>query len=352
MKKIFTLLSVLTLAATSAFAQVKTYTGNLFVTVGEEAPVGPMESTIIVTKQDDGNYTFALKNFVLKDDETELPVGNVEMTDIPVSEEGGVISLKHSAGVMITDGDAEGYDFWMGPFICAEVGAIPVDIDAYMTDDKLYAKINIDLTSTALEMAIKVTFDEPFPVDEGKTYTGNLFVTVGETEPAGPIESTVIVNKLVDGTYSLSLKNFVLTDGETDIPVGNVKVTGIPAEKKGDAMLLKHSANVMLTEGDAEGYDFWLGPMICEEVGAIPVDIDAKMTDDKLYANINIDLTSTALEMAIKVTFGEDFPIVDGISNVTTTTTDDMPVFNVAGQRVNANTKGLVIKGGKVYLNK
>lgn len=41
-----------------------------------------------------------------------------------------------------------------------------------------------------------------------------------------------------------------------------------------------------------------------------------------------------------------------GISNITATEAVDTPAYNIAGQRVNADAKGLIIKGGKKYVNK
>lgn len=41
-----------------------------------------------------------------------------------------------------------------------------------------------------------------------------------------------------------------------------------------------------------------------------------------------------------------------GISNITADENADAPAYNIAGQRVNANAKGLVIKNGKKYVNK
>lgn len=41
-----------------------------------------------------------------------------------------------------------------------------------------------------------------------------------------------------------------------------------------------------------------------------------------------------------------------GISNITADENADAPAYNIAGQRVNANAKGLVIRNGKKYVNK
>lgn len=50
----------------------------------------------------------------------------------------------------------------------------------------------------------------------------------------------------------------------------------------------------------------------------------------------------------LKITYGEG----TGITNISADKASDNVLYNVAGQRVNANAKGLVIKNGKKYINK
>lgn len=51
--------------------------------------------------------------------------------------------------------------------------------------------------------------------------------------------------------------------------------------------------------------------------------------------------------------FGYEFtPSGTGISNITATDDADAPVYNLAGQRVSKDTKGLLIKNGKKFINK
>lgn len=51
--------------------------------------------------------------------------------------------------------------------------------------------------------------------------------------------------------------------------------------------------------------------------------------------------------------YGYEFtPSGTGISNITATDDADAPVYNLAGQRVSKDTKGLLIKNGKKFINK
>lgn len=51
--------------------------------------------------------------------------------------------------------------------------------------------------------------------------------------------------------------------------------------------------------------------------------------------------------------YGFEFtPSGTGISDITATDDADAPVYNLAGQRVSKDTKGLLIKNGKKFINK
>ncbi len=175
-------------------------------------------------------------------------------------------------------------------------------------------------------------------------FTDNLIVTVNG-EASNPMQSTIHIEKQADGKYTLSLKNFILADEETEIPVGNVTVTDVEGVEQPDGTItLKQEQSVMLEDGDDPNVDFWMGPLICAEVGAIPVNISAVM-DDKLNATINIDLSKTSFEQSIRVLFGN---IATSIKNVTPASqTKSDAVYNLSGQRVSKDYKGIVIKNGR-----
>lgn len=175
-------------------------------------------------------------------------------------------------------------------------------------------------------------------------FTDNLVVTINGSS-SEPMPSTIHVEKQADGKYTLSLNNFILSGSETDMPVGNVKVTDVEGVKQEDGTIaLKQTQDVMIEAGDVEGIDMWYGPMICAQVGAVPVVLDAVM-GDKLDANIDIDLSQTAIAQKIQVTFGST---ATGIRHTTVTEkTASDAVYNLNGQRVGEGYKGIVIVNGK-----
>lgn len=130
-------------------SQAKSYTDNLVVTVmGSTKPA--QQATIEVTKQSNGKYTLALKNFELTG---VMAVGTVEMTDVDAVEEDGVVKLSTKQTVTIKDGD--------DPEVNWALEGVPVDVDmtADMTDDKLKADINILYSIPGvMDMDINVKF--------------------------------------------------------------------------------------------------------------------------------------------------------------------------------------------------
>lgn len=108
------------------------------------------QATIEVTKQSNGKYTLALKNFELTG---VMAVGTVEMTDVDAVEEDGVVKLSTKQTVTIKAGD--------DPEVNWALKGVPVDVDmtADMTDDKLKADINILYSIPGvMDMDINVKF--------------------------------------------------------------------------------------------------------------------------------------------------------------------------------------------------
>lgn len=133
----------------TAESQTKSYTDNLVVTaMGSTMPA--QQATIDVTKQDNGKYTLALKNFELTG---VMSVGTVEMTDVDAVEEDGVVKLSTKQTVTIKAGD--------DPEVNWALKGVPVDVDmtAEMTEDKLKADINILYSIPGvMDMDINVKF--------------------------------------------------------------------------------------------------------------------------------------------------------------------------------------------------
>lgn len=62
-----------------------------------------------------------------------------------------------------------------------------------------------------------------------------------------------------------------------------------------------------------------------------------------------LEVPTVAAARALKLVFDDE---VTGVTNIATENAADARYFNLQGQRVNANTKGIVIKNGRKYINK
>lgn len=143
MKKFYTILAAMLFTLGTMAQTEKQYTENLVVCVNEESTeAGP--TTVTVVDNGDGTYDFRLKNFVLYVGGEPMPVGNIEVTNIPSTTENGITHLECQQEIEITEGDLEDAEFWAGPML----GVLPLNLKADMTEDRLYAHIDLDLMDT------------------------------------------------------------------------------------------------------------------------------------------------------------------------------------------------------------
>lgn len=128
-------------------------------------------------------------------------------------------------------------------------------------------------------------------------YNDNMRVTLdGQTIFKGATTISVDVEDAAKGTYSLNLKNFVLS---ADAAVGNIHVTNVPGTTYSDGTVtLATEQEITIEPGDLEGVKVWLGPMLQE----VPVKVYGRIKDGKLYANIAINNSLGD----ITVNFGEN----------------------------------------------
>ncbi len=115
-------------------------------------------------------------------------------------------------------------------------------------------------------------------------YNDNMRVTLdGTTIFKGATTISVDVEDASKGTYSLNLKNFVLS---ADLAVGNIHVTNVPSTTYSDGTVtLATEQEIVIEPGDLPDVKVWLGPSLQE----VPVKVFGRIKGGKLYANIVID---------------------------------------------------------------
>lgn len=149
MKRILYLLMV---AAATMTAHATDYTDQLLVLVNGE---GAMQQATISVNEHNGLYDLNLKNFVLMNGDSPVPVGNVQLKDIVPETANGAIFLRTNQDIIVTDGDLPDVVFWMGPML----GELPVQVTAVLDGNGLRALIDLDLTDM-LGQIVNVRFGE------------------------------------------------------------------------------------------------------------------------------------------------------------------------------------------------
>lgn len=162
-----------------------------------------------------------------------------------------------------------------------------------------------------------------------KVFTDNLQVTVSGV-PFDPQKTSIIVKEQADGKYTLELNNFKLVPL---MNVGNIQIKDVVASSENGKTILTSTQNIVITEGDDKSLE-WGGP----QLGEVPVSLNAEMTNDKLYAEININFGG----MDIAVVFGTK---PTGIQDAFTVGSDKIQeIYTIDGTKVSN------MQSGKVYI--
>ena len=177
-----------------------------------------------------------------------------------------------------------------------------------------------------------------------KTYSDNLVITIND-ESTEPIPADVLVTDNGDGTINFALKNFCLVAGDNAIPVGNIAIDNLQLRDSEDGLkAFTYNGPLTITEGDLEGVDTWLGPM----VGELPLELSGKLSEDKLYVAIGLDLVDM-LGQVIYVTFGTD-DFETGVGQTPTLPKTNV-IYDLQGRKLVRPISGQVyIQNGKKYI--
>lgn len=151
---------------TAIMVSATDYTDQIKVLVNGE---GMTQSATISVTEHDGLYDLNLKNFTLMNEESPLPVGNVELKNLTPLHAGEAVILRAIQNVTITDGDDPDVTFWMGSML----GELPVQLTAVLEGDELMALITLDLVEI-LGQFIEVRFGRLLP-GRGITFPNGSF---------------------------------------------------------------------------------------------------------------------------------------------------------------------------------
>ena len=136
-------------------------------------------------------------------------------------------------------------------------------------------------------------------------YTGTLTVGVkveGELNETSQ-DATIDIDKQDNGSYTLSIKNFKLANGDDWIGVGNIVLTDMVPYTINGVTTIVANQNIHITDGDDPDIPFWLGPMLdLESPDGVPIVLAAQFDETNLKVDIDIDMTAT-IEQFINVKF-------------------------------------------------
>ena len=188
------------------------------------------------------------------------------------------------------------------------------------------------------------------PAAMAQNYAENLVVSINGMS-TDPVPASIDVQKKENGTCTFMLKNFMLADSESSIPVGNIVVENVNVENKGQYDAISTTQNILITAGTDENVpaDDWMGPGL----GEVPLVLNGKMMADNLFVNIDIDMSAT-LEQIINVKLGTDegFPeIPEGIEHIDAAQGNATVIYDLNGVRqmqpLSRLAKGVYVVNGR-----
>lgn len=327
----------------AGMAQTANFDGKLVITINEITSE-PQDATILFDYNEaDMTCNFTLNNFCLADGENVIPVGNIKVQNLPLSpvdEENFAFSF--DGNILIEEGNMEGLtaEDYIGPIL----GEIPLKLTGTVSAKKMVVHIDIDMVESLGQIvAVDFASSDLIDLSNAATFVDNLVITInGESTDAQEAMVYLVMNE--DGTCVFVLKNFCLDGGDGNImPVGNIVVPGLIPNFSADGAnaTMSYDGNLVITAGDLEGIDEWVGPML----GEIPLKISAKSNMEKIYVTIDIDMMES-LGQIIYVTFGSDYEaVVDAINKLTSEQKGQ--TYDLQGRRVQHPLQGLYIQNGK-----
>lgn len=153
MKKLFTLLFVIIASAMTAMAT--DYTDNLIITIDNGKPTTVNDVKITVTQQENGKYSFSLKDFSF----AGARVGDIELNDIEGQEKDGIITLN----VPKTNIKIKNPSFGIG----TTINIIGIDFSMTAKISNATNKMYADMTMKAIGQNIKAIYGDEKNITTG-----------------------------------------------------------------------------------------------------------------------------------------------------------------------------------------
>ena len=186
----------------------KSYPLDLYVTIGNET--SPKQTAqILVETFENGYINFLLKNFVLQREGEQMPIGNIVVNNLKVSDDG---SFSFKGGLQLEEGDDPAFAQWYGPTITTMAGGnVPVDLRGkFVDDDKLMVFISIDMEdSLGYKVIVHLGYDRATMAVAADAKYSTFCAPFAVTLPTG-VQAFTLDAATAGGLLLLSKVNFFL----------------------------------------------------------------------------------------------------------------------------------------------
>ncbi len=163
------------MAACTLFATAKDYTDKLVVTV-DDFTTPAEEKVVSVDENEDGTITVLLKNFHFSLGGEDLPLGNIVVENIPLTQENGYDSFTlDNRHITVTAGDEEGVLIWYGPSMFPD--GLDIDMVGKMSNEKFYCTLDLNFGTQIIHVVFG-TDDFPSSVLSAKADDPDKLVNV------------------------------------------------------------------------------------------------------------------------------------------------------------------------------
>lgn len=189
------------------------------------------------------------------------------------------------------------------------------------------------MKSTLITLAF--AFTSILTAAQTNSYTDVLVVSI-DGSVVDTQTSTIQVIATANGTYELSLRNFILKNPTDPTPVGNISLSNITVTEQDGIKNFTIDQYITITDGDEDME--WRGP----DYGEIHVRLTGKMTLHKLYCTIDMILN----KQSVNIVFGKKN--LTGIEDMTDESGELKVIYDLTGRRIDTITSaGIYIVNGK-----
>ena len=264
-----------TYTITYSTAEPKQYSGYLNISLaGTSSP--EQQTTVEITDNGNGTCTFKLPNFTFSMGGSTLPIGDIVVENVTMTEADGTTTY---------DGYVEGMQL--------KGGAIVADVTLKGTitaDDVVDFTINVVWNNGGDDVPIDVTFTtESQAAPEPEEYNGYINAVMRGTQIIENQSATVTITENGDGTCTFLLPNFSFGGA----PLGDIKVENVTITEEGETKKYNGEAKGLVLGGEDVGLTITADVTLSGTITDNEVDfkIDVIWTDG---GNIPIDVTFTS----------------------------------------------------------